>query len=69
MLIKKEEKKVKFNKVETQQGYLVWERQDNNMIVITKTKGTKDYWVENLDTGNSYTAGSLKESKEIGYTL
>ena len=54
---------------ETPRHYEVWEREDNDRVVITKTKGTKDYWVENLDTGNSYTAGSLKESKEIGYTL
>ena len=67
MLIKKEEKKVKFNKVETQQGYLVWERQDNNMIVITKTKGTKDYWVENLETGDRFCAGTLETAKEVGY--
>ena len=76
MLVKQKENKMKFTKIqddlrwrETPRHYEVWEREDNDRVVITKTKGTKDYWVENLDTGNSYTAGSLKESKEIGYTL
>ena len=37
------------------------------MIVITKTKGTKDYWVENLETGDRFCAGTLETAKEVGY--
>jgi frataxin-like iron-binding protein CyaY len=68
MLVKQKEKTMKFIKVETQQGYLVWERQDNDMIVITKTKGTKDYWVENLETGDRFCAMTLETAKAVGCT-
>lgn len=76
MLTKTKENKMKFTKInddlrwrENTRGYEVWERQDNENVVITKTHGTKDYWVENLDTNNSTCVGTLKEAKKIGYTL
>lgn len=65
-------KKIKqFNRVwetglEENKNYLVWERADNDMIVITKDKGSKNYVVENLETGDRFDALSLESAKEIG---
>ena len=57
------------NMSEERRSYLVWEREDNKNIVITKTKGTKVYWVENLETGFSFDADSLEFAKSLGEKL
>jgi len=73
-LIKQMEKKMKFNKIESfnftaefQRDYLVWERNDNSNIVITKMRGTSDYVVENLNTCERFDTNSLNTAKEVGY--
>ena len=74
MLVKQKEKTMKFNKIETfnftnefARDYLVWERNDNSNIVITKMRGTSDYVVENLNTSERFDTNSLKTAKEVGY--
>ena len=57
------------NMSEERRAYLVWEREDNKNIVITKTKGTKVYWVENLETGFSFDTYSLESAKSLGEKL
>jgi len=55
--------------IEFRLDYLIWEREDNNKVIITKMRGTSDYVVENLKTGNIHFLYSLADAKEIGYTL
>lgn len=54
---------------ENPRPYLVWENTHNNKIVITKMRRTSDYVVENLKTNKIFFVDTLKEAKEIGYTL
>jgi len=68
------EKKMKFNKVNSEHlQYNLWIRQDNPDVFITRMKnstyqwGARNYKVESPE--DSAIVGTLKEAKEIGYTL
>ena len=70
MLVKQKEKTMKFNRYYNDElTYLVWEREDNNNVIITKMRGEKTYKVENLETGYSETLSSLRTAKEFGQIL
>lgn len=74
MLVKQKEKTMKFNRVwetslEENKDYLLWEREDNDNVIITKMKGEKIYQVENLETGVSERLLSLRTAKEFGQIL
>jgi hypothetical protein len=70
MLVKQKEKTMKFNRYYNDElTYLVWEREDNNNVIITKMRGSKTYKVENLETGYSETLTSLRTAKEFGQIL
>ena len=65
---------MKFNKVNSDHlQYNLWIRQDNPDVFITRMKndtyqwGARNYKVESLE--DSAIVGTLKEAKEIGYTL
>ena len=65
---------MKFNRVwetslEENKDYLLWEREDNDNVIITKMKGEKIYQVENLETGVSERLLSLRTAKEFGQIL
>lgn len=72
MVKQKKEKIMKFNKVNSDHlQYNLWIRQDNPDVFITRMKnhswGSRNYKVESPD--DSAIVGTLKEAKEIGYTL
>lgn len=76
MVKQTKEKIMKFKKIEdnlrwreTPRLYEVWEREDDPKVVITKMRRTSDYVVENLKTHKIFFVDTLKEAKEIGYTL
>ena len=65
---------MKFNKVNSDHlQYNLWIRQDNPDVFITRMKndtyqwGARNYKVESLE--DSAIVVTLKEAKEIGYTL
>ena len=70
MLVKQKEKTMKFNRYYNDElTYLVWEREDNKDVIITKMRGSKTYQVENLETGVSERLSSLRTAKEFGQIL
>ena len=70
MLVKQKEKTMKFNRYYNDElTYLVWSREDNENVVITKMRGSKIYQVENLETGVSERLSSLRTAKEFGQIL
>jgi len=61
---------MKFNRYYNDElTYLVWSREDNENVVITKMRGSKTYQVENLETNDSTRWSSLRMAKEWGQTL
>ena len=70
MLVKQKEKTMKFNRYYNDElTYLVWEREDNKDVIITKMRGSKTYQVENLKTGDSRRVNSLWYAKRFGQYL
>jgi|TARA_R100000482_G_C5068667_1_gene120493 hypothetical protein len=76
MVKQKKEKIMKFKRVKFNGNnyysqtnpYKLWVREDSDNIFITKNRGSKVYWVETTG-GFMQSVDSLKEAKEIGYTL
>lgn len=61
---------MKFNRYYNDElTYLLWEREDNNNVIITKMRGEKTYQVENLETGDSARFNTLRIAKEWGQIL
>lgn len=61
---------MKFNRYYNDElTYLVWSREDNENVVITKMRGSKTYQVENLETGDSRRVNSLCYAKRFGQYL
>ena len=73
MLVKQKENKMKFEKVNSERfgiefrlDYIIWERNDNENIIITKMRGTSEYIAENLKDHDRCVFYSLKDAKEFG---
>jgi len=58
-----------YDEYSDEKSYLLWEREDNKDVIITKMRGSKTYQVENLETGNSERFGSLRNAKSFGQIL